>query len=147
MGQAENSTLGGGDMREIKFRAWYTGYKGKETYYPEMIYDEKPGDCLKWKNEGQILKLMQYTGLKDKNGKEIYEGDIVEAWSEGKHGKFEIRWRQDGGGTPSWLMYPAWQEGEIWRIASSREKDGNCYDRGLEIIGNIYENPELLGGE
>ena len=71
-------------MREIKFRAWHNGYwrQGHISIEipPAMIYDNKPGDCLKWKNEGQnIQAIMQFTGLLDKNGlTDIYEGDILD---------------------------------------------------------------------
>lgn len=82
---------------------------------------------------------MQYTGLKDKNGKEIYEGDIVET-----HG-----YKKELGG-----------EAEIYPIRSAVEFDtglwseqgfigsgftwSHGYDDHREVIGNIYENPELL---
>lgn len=67
-------------MREIKFRAW----DGKRMYYdPNDFYLRMDGSCFDvFEGEmdepicGQPI-LMQYTGLKDKNGKEIYEGDIV----------------------------------------------------------------------
>lgn len=72
----------GVDMREIKFRAWHNGVKtktGKWVVVPHMLYDENPGDCLRWRNDGQdISEIMQYTGLKDKSGLlDVYEGDIV----------------------------------------------------------------------
>lgn len=137
-------------MRDFKFRCWYESIK-------EFLHFENPiaiadgedryGMFLKCK-EGKIVlgegKLMQYTGFKDKNSKEVYEGDIVTAWSEGYCGKFEIKFRQDGGGSPMWLLYPAWQNREFWYISASREDDGEIYDRGIEIIGNIYENKNLL---
>ena len=69
-------------MREIKFRAWYYGRylaKGSMQYAPRLIDNEwRVLDTDgKWKTSN-CIKIMQYTGLKDKNGKEIYEGDIVE---------------------------------------------------------------------
>ena len=74
------------------------------------------------------LVLMQYTGLKDKNGIEIYEGDIV-ATPFGYN--CEIRWNVNG----HW---------GYWRTV-----DGATYKEDYwecEVIGNIYENPELLKG-
>jgi uncharacterized phage protein (TIGR01671 family) len=72
--------------------------------------------------------LMQYTGLKDKNGVEIYEGDVVEAKGYYQD-KYIIEWVYDG-----------------WEIFDG--KDGVVADfdewEKLEVIGNIYENPELL---
>ncbi|QBX21966.1 hypothetical protein Javan623_0019 [Streptococcus phage Javan623] len=78
---------------------------------------------------------MQYTGLKDKNGVEVFEGDIVIAWSQGVKGAFEIKRRIDG----LWLLYPAWKDGQFWYLSPT--EDGR---ETIEIIGNIYENPDLL---
>lgn len=85
-------------------------------------------------------QLMQYTGLKDKNGKEIYGGDIVEYRAcEGCDDcgvvVSEVIWR-DGG----WYIVTEWQ-GEQKDIPSSL---CSLYGNDLVIIGNIYENPELL---
>ena len=82
--------------------------------------------------------IQQYTGLKDKNGKEIYEGDIVEAWSQGVKAKGEVKQRIDG----YWLMFPAWQSGEFWTLAPNQNGETT-----VKVIGNIHENPELLGKE
>ncbi len=71
-------------MREIKFRCWHnkihTIKDGHYITYGGMLYDEKPGDCLIWKHQGQdIESIMQYTGLHDKNGlTELWEGDIID---------------------------------------------------------------------
>lgn len=69
--------------------------------------------------------IMQYTGLKDKNGKEIYEGDIVDT----ENGIYEVLW---------------YGEGACFRfhILGSLESPLNYDD--IKVIGNIYENPELL---
>jgi uncharacterized phage protein (TIGR01671 family) len=66
---------------------------------------------------------MQYTGLEDKNGKEIYEGDILYIENEICEVKFNV---------PSFTAY------------NSQEHEWNIQYAGVEIIGNIYENPELL---
>ena len=79
--------------------------------------------------------LMQSTGLFDKNGKEIFEGDIVIAWSQGVKGTFEIKRRIDG----LWLLYPAWKDAQFWYLSPT--EDG-C--ETIEIIGNVYQNSELL---
>ncbi|PKE63935.1 YopX family protein [Macrococcoides caseolyticum] len=81
--------------------------------------------------------LMQATGLTDKNGKEIFEGDIVKALSEGYCGTFQVVWRNEG--TPMYILYPAWQNEQFWDL-----KGVNGVDDGIEVIGNIHEHPELL---
>ena len=78
---------------------------------------------------------MQSTGLLDKNGDDIFEGDVVIAWSQGVKGTFEIKRRIDG----LWLLYPAWKDGQFWYLSPT--EDGR---ETIEIIGDIYQNPELL---
>ena len=125
-----------------KFRAWteegevmyYDVYPFKDDTlllsYDEISFDEVPASDF---------TLMQFTGLKDKNGKEIFEGDIVVAMSQGVKAIGKVKRRIDG----YWLMYPAWQHGEFWHIV----KNVDTGETGVEIIGNIYDNPELLEGE
>ena len=78
-------------------------------------------------------ELMQYTGLHDKYGKEIYEGDILKIdWDDGRYPEHIIEkavyWDDDDA---------CWQLGE----GGSPKKDAKNH---MEVIGNIYENPELL---
>lgn len=125
-----------------KFRAWTE--EGEVMYYD--VYPFKDGTLL-LSYDGFAFDevpasdfiLMQSTGLKDKNGKEIFEGDIVVAMSQGVKAIGEVKRRIDG----YWLMYPAWQHGEFWHIV----KNVDTGETGVEIIGNIYENPELVEGE
>ncbi|MED0671740.1 YopX family protein [Aneurinibacillus aneurinilyticus] len=122
-------------MREIKFRAWDKNLERLynpdyvQEYFHEIVSDNKR------------FTLLQYTGLKDKNGKDIFEGDIVVAWSEGRSEKFEVRWRQES--APKWILYPAWQSQKFWNLHGTKREDGYYYDM-VEVIGNIYEHPELL---
>jgi len=133
--------------REIKFRAWDTENKSMERVAIFLIdeYKTYPHDrgyihnCQDWEHHDLISKpvIMQYTGLKDKNGKEIYEGDIVKLWfDEGE----EVFWNTflvkffEGCFICEFLQgdteeYPI---SEYWNDSQD-----------LEIIGNIYENPEL----
>lgn len=73
--------------------------------------------------EQENFIVMQYTGLKDKNRVEIYEGDIVVEGYKGKYGTYEVKWDKIG-----------------FNLGS---EDGRDY----EVIGSIYENPELLERE
>lgn len=85
--------------------------------------------------EGRVNRengiLMQYTGLKDKNGKEIYEGDII---LRNQKSKYVIEWNKGA-------FHAEPINGGYGIILSGLAK-GEC-----EIVGNIYENPALIGGE
>ena len=78
----------------------------------------------------------EYTGLKDINGIGIYEGDIVLAWSEGVCAKGEVVQRIDG----LWIIKLSCDKNNrLWGICPN--EDGTSE---VEVIGNIYENPELI---
>jgi uncharacterized phage protein (TIGR01671 family) len=126
----------GGRMRVPKFRAWDEDSQKMNGNVEIYINKDKTIEVHPKDNKTIV---MQSTGLKDKNGKEIFEGDIVVAMSQGVKAIGEVKRRIDG----YWLMYPAWQHGEFWNIV----KDVDTGETGVEIIGNIYENPELLEGE
>lgn len=79
--------------------------------------------------------LCQYTGLTDKNGKKIWENDIVQAWSEGSNAIGKVIRRVDG----LYIMYPAYQKKEFWGLYPN--KNGKTT---VEVIGNIFDNEELF---
>lgn len=127
-------------MRELKFRAW-DKIKKKFYYHDHGDYgpssdgyewgpwqfnidqDTQPNNCI----------LMQYTGLKDKNGKEIYEGDILKGIVNEE--------------TKEFVSYVSFDEGQflledekhLWHYLWFKEAV-----KKLSIIGNLYENPKLL---
>jgi hypothetical protein len=122
--------------RVFKFRAWDGESMSIINDYPAELWPV----LLSSGEDRGVWQVMEWTGLLDKQGKEIYEGDIVEAWSQGAHARFEVVWRQEG--HPCFILYPAWQNGEFWHMHGSQESDGTFRD-DLKIIGNIFETPEL----
>ena len=134
-------------MREIKFRAWDTELNRMFGGSSFGVHGNGGGVYAysdEWTNQllsnglvaGGVHKkkiLMQFTGLQDKNGKDIYEGDIIH-WDE-KHtgGIEEVKWfNQDG----------------AWSCVGADKDDCGSWLGGnehiCEVIGNIHENPELL---
>lgn len=107
-------------MREIKFRA----YDKERECIKDVINIDFNTNKIYCVGDYTFLyngkfELMQYTGLKDKNGVEIYEGDIIKG---GIYLSYEVKW----------------DFGECgWNI-------GTGVQHNYEVIGNIYENPELL---
>jgi uncharacterized phage protein (TIGR01671 family) len=119
-------------MREIKFRAW--DKENEEwVYNPESGYiDVKQDDEIEFDYDENRIILQQYTGLKDKNGKEIYEGDIVK--SENKMIVF-VEWNDLDG---SWHCFNKNHKfHSTWTL-------GHFINDKIEVIGNIYENKDLI---
>ena len=144
-------------MREIKFRAWHKHSRimadviNIKFQYKEITLDVPTDkinpDWVCWWHATNVnfdeIELMQYTGLKDKNGKEIYEGDIC-------------RWRDletFNGEIIEDIFVVIWNNEKLaWYTQNLDSNFGyDLYeytdDRDLEVIGNIYENADLLGVE
>ena len=116
-------------MREIKFRAWCTIFK---KMWPVAALNFDHNVCLvvdrennDWDQMDNYI-IMQYTGLKDRAGVEIYEGDILRVLTPGSGGCAPIQWRGNG-----WWM----TQNDVQHLPN---------EEWLEVIGNIHENPELL---
>lgn len=77
----------------------------------------------------------QFTGLTDKSGMKIFEGDIVDCWSEGVNAQGTVQQRRDG----LWIIYPAWQKHVMWGLCP--DEYSNTI---VEVVGNIHDNPELI---
>lgn len=118
-----------GDKRRFKYGDYLSQYKdGVTTHYiVEHPYGRDAGRAVMWPIDPETLG--EYTGLKDKNSKEIYEGDVV-AWNTGE--KFVVRW---------FVPHAKF----LYRyIKKGYGIDNDAGSHEVEIIGNIYENPELL---
>ena len=120
-------------MREIKFRAWHKEKKimgevlGIDILHKEMFFSNEDVDCYEH-TDFKDIELMQYTGLKDKNNKEIYEGDIFHIGS--KKILYVVEWI-DCGLKGKQIRNGSWIGLDFWK-------------KDIEILGNIYENPELM---
>ena len=131
--------------REIKFRAWDIQNKrmiyfnafeqwGFIDHTKDSTRSSTSCDRLMLSTDPKEFLWMQFTGLLDKNGKEIYEGDVVRIWADPKH---------YGGYTGH-----DYAEAVVWNPQEARFEltEHGFYDfEFIQVIGNIYENKELLG--
>lgn len=130
-------------MREIKFRAWDS--KRKVMFSPHDLYDIS--SCMLYcttdgKYKTPNITPMQFTGLIDKNGKEIYSGDILtfksNSWLNVVIDRQDLKDR----------MFPIWWDENncSWWVGDLEDgfkPDKKTDDNQFEIVGNVYEHPEL----
>ena len=148
-------------MSNSKFRAWddlnkrwLLGYDREKLGGFSMIGEVMLfGEYTKMLNSFSLkdldfVKLMQYTGLKDKNGKEIYEGDVVKVINTME---MKSPHTSDVGIAPQGVLIWAHPGHIKMGLGKTRLLSGYCdqepiegFDVSCEVIGNIYENPELL---
>lgn len=147
-------------MREIKFRAYYEPLKKMYyTVWRKPIVNKLGTVGYQWfglANGNEVValekdstKIMQYTGLKDKNGQGIYKGDIVKGFGR----KFLVKWGvierevlSDNGDInmvqiPS--FYFEWEHQALYPIIKNYKGEHDL--ETLAVTGNKYDNPELLG--
>jgi uncharacterized phage protein (TIGR01671 family) len=120
----------------FNFRVWYSQYSRMhhvgDWYLEEVYFDGKP-----WNDPASTV--MQYTGIKDKNGKEIYEGDIL-SYKQHMHSTSVTMDKKD------YIVY----DNAMFCFKSdcgTQSFGGGMSNAGreeFEVIGNIFENPELL---
>ena len=125
--------------RELKFRAYSLKYKCYVDIWQITFDDENLPSVIEFEYEGLLRKelantfvIEQYTDLKDKNGKEIYEGDIVMYGRKVFRVEFDEMKDSD-----CFYYYLGWAIGDLSLCE---------HNTMVEVIGNIHENPELLGG-
>ena len=127
-------------MREIKFRVWV---KDRKEIFEVILIDyvtkkvtyllERIGHLLNIRHDKfNDVELMQYTGLKDKNGKEIYEGDIVKL--RANHGIGVIKYSNEWGA----FVVEYVKSKPLVVLGMS------YYKEDIEVIGNVHKNPELM---
>lgn len=131
--------------REIKFRAWIKHPNGDMNAKGAMGYDAQRWAGFDAACNSDDFVIMQYVGLLDKNGKEIYEGDIVKFESGiGQQRKF-VSYKD----ATFWLYSQMYIDGVPIEYCSSNISIGEPMvgGRNYETIGNIYENPNILNEE
>jgi len=136
-------------MRPIKFRAW--DKRCGDMLFPDMIQFDTPEPSREPALVGfpvphgygtaplSTVELMQFTGLLDKNGTEIYEGDVV----RGHRAKTLPNGNIDPNESEEFTRAVEWGA----TIIDCGFNLMTCQAKHYEIIGNIYENPELLGAK
>ena len=131
-------------MREYKFRCWDTENKQmlkvQELDFEDTFYGGRLSIRTDQYNDYfdiEDMILMQYTGLKDKKQKEIYEGDII--FIKGETKLLDIKGKVEYSNILAQFIIT-----NTGSIVNEAEPLGDYEEEDIEVIGNIYDNPELL---
>ena len=129
-------------MREIKFRAWDSAKKIMRSVANIYTHSHSVFVLVREAAGGppELIRtecLMQYTGAKDKNGVEIYEGDVIRGSAGRGQANYLVQWDP---GNCGFIAEPLIAE----RVWPGLNQGTTKY---YEVIGNIYENPELVNNE
>jgi len=131
-------------MREYKFRVWDTENKEmlkvQELDFEDTFYGGRLSIRTDQYNDYfdiEDMILMQYTGLKDKKQKEIYEGDII--FIKGETKLLDIKGKVEYSNILAQFIIT-----NTGSIVNEAEPLGDYEEEDIEVIGNIYDNPELL---
>lgn len=153
-------------MREIKFRAWEKNMKEIIPVYQIDFEKRMINTESAWRFFNEI-KLMEYTGLKDKNGKDIYEGDILHVFEDSHYGgeyHAPIEWIHYENDGEEWAFFGTVclkvkeikhynpNVNTIFTRGFLTRRYGSCIELSemtsrnysIQVVGNIYENPELI---
>ena len=136
-------------MREYKFRVWDTENKHMhicgEDVHDEISFENETNKAYYYNlqngcgslREDSVYILMQYTGLKDKNGTEIYEGDII--FIKGETKLLDIKGKVEYSNILAQFIIT-----NTGSIVNEAEPLGDYEEEDIEVIGNEFDNPELL---